>query len=80
MSSEFFKQNIMIRVEENKLIIEIETKMPLNELQDIQTALMDAIKHYDGEAENGTIYELVNLLNETIPTFEQNKVFYNSNS
>jgi hypothetical protein len=70
----------MIRVEENKLIIEIETNMPLNELQDIQAALLDAIKHYDGEAKSGTIYELANLLNETVPTFEQNKAFYNCQS
>ena len=34
----------MVKIENNKLFIEIETTMPINELQNLQDAIQDAIR------------------------------------
>ncbi len=69
----------MVKIENEKLIIEIETTMPINELQNLQDALLDAIRWYnapDKTVEDYTLHQLTNLLKELQPTFEQNKVLY----
>ena len=69
----------MVKIENNKLFIEIETTMPINELQNLQDAIQDAIrwqKTPDGSNEDYTLHQLNNLLKELQPTFEQNKVLY----
>lgn len=69
----------MVRIEENKIIIEIETNMPLSDLTGYQKAIIDVLSHYQPEGSDGmTNYSLGSLLQELIPTFEQSKEVYSA--
>jgi hypothetical protein len=69
----------MLRVEENKLIIEIETSDVAGTLTDYRNSLIEAIKYYRTDNQDDiTVYSLGNLLKELLPTFEQNKLLLNS--
>jgi len=69
----------MIRIEENKLIIEIESNNQANELLELQDALLYAIRYANPEETEGqTVFVLTKLLRETLPTYEQNKVLFSA--
>ena len=69
----------MVRIEENKLIIEIESGVPISELVNIQDALIESLKYYNHEETDGlTVFTLSRLLKELMPTFEQNKVLFSA--
>lgn len=71
----------MVRVKENKLIIEIELGKkgktpdytPAEKVESIQNAIFEAIKHYNYKdfGEPQFQYELLELLREMLPTFDQ---------
>jgi hypothetical protein len=63
----------MVRIENNKLIIEIESNNPAQELQYIQEAILDSFRNYDYETETAkmTAMSLSKLLKETLPTLKQ---------
>ena len=68
----------MVRAEKNKLIIEIEVNENFSvaeELQEYQRALTDAIQFYNYKdfGEQNPCYRLIELLNATLPTLEQQK-------
>lgn len=67
----------MVRIEKNKLIIEIETNDPLSEIVDLQKAIIDTMSNYQTDGSDGmTNYSLGALLSELMPTWEQNKELY----
>jgi len=72
-------KNIMVRIEKSKIIIEIETNMPLSDLTDYQKAIIDVLGHYQPEgSDSATNHSLGNLLQELMPTFEQSKEVYSA--
>ena len=69
----------MVRIENNKLIIEIETNDPRNDLSALQKSLINVMKNYkpqDGDDKDCTTYFLGDLLQELLPTFEQTTELY----
>lgn len=69
----------MVRIENEKLIIEIQTPSPISELSDIQEGLLSVIQHYSSQNENDPcVYNLGNLLRELLPTHEQNQQIFSS--
>jgi len=63
----------MVRVEGNKLIIEIKTTAPAENLQNIQNAIIESLQmfNYKDFGEQCPAYDLLELLKETLPTFEE---------
>ncbi|MDD4992160.1 MAG: hypothetical protein PHR83_08015 [Paludibacter sp.] len=78
----------MIRVEDNKLIIEIELGEAGNNIEqkaagkvdEIQSALIEAIQYYDYKTYGEPQFQfvLLQLMKETFPTFEQQKAILKS--
>ena len=71
----------MVRVEKNKLIIEIETNDPRGDLSTFQTSLINVMKNYkpqEGDDKDCTTFFLGDLLQELLPTFEQSKEVYSA--
>ena len=72
----------MVRTEANKLIIEIEIEgsffNPAEELQEYQKALTEAIQFYNYKdfGDQNPCYRLIELLNATLPTLEQQKAIF----
>jgi len=69
----------MVRIEKNKIVIEIETKNPIDDLTTYQRALIDAMKQYkadEGDNMDCTNFFLGDLLKELLPTFDQTKELY----
>jgi len=67
----------MVRIENGKIIIEIESPFPIEDLGNYQTCLINAIHDYSyvGE-EDLTISRLTELLESLLPTWEQNTFLF----
>ncbi|GAT64352.1 hypothetical protein [Paludibacter jiangxiensis] len=63
----------MVRVENNKLIIEVDTDVPAETLQDWKTSIMQALKFfkYDEISGDCVICDLLDILNNISATPEQ---------
>ncbi len=66
----------MVRTENKKLIIEIELmehENPAEKLQEFQNSIIETIQMYNFKefGQNPPFYYLLELLKETLPTFEQ---------
>ena len=69
----------MVKIENGKLIIEIESAFPINTLENFQKALIDAIKNYDADGTDGmTTYYMTEMLEEMLPTEDQNRMLYSA--
>jgi len=67
----------MVRIEGKKLVIEIETDMPLNALAYYQRSLIDVLSHYTEQNDDPTTANsLGELLSHLMPSFEQTRVLY----
>ncbi|VDR34762.1 Uncharacterised protein [Alistipes sp. cv1] len=67
----------MVHTSENKLIIEMDTRCPGNDIQDLQREIIDVMRFYDYKnfgCSNGCPFALLlDLLQATLPTFHQQK-------
>lgn len=64
----------MVKIEQNKIIIEIETSHPADDLQELQKEIINVIREYDYAAyrnNNGCpFYCILYLLEATLPEYE----------
>lgn len=71
----------MVRFEQNKLVVEIETSMhPANEYTEIVADIIEAIECTDRVVNTSNNYNaLLGLLREMMPTFDQVKRMFDVN-
>jgi len=67
----------MVRIEEGKITIEIETTTPLNDLSGYQKGLIDVLRNYAEQTNDPvTSYYLGDLLSNLMPPWEElNKLY-----
>jgi len=67
----------MVRIEDKKLIIEIETDSPLNDLSDLNVSLLSVIASLDSNLmRKDDIFNVAEFIKHIQPTYDQLKLAY----